>query len=119
MSELVVGEPLASQIRREAEAQGTTVERLLETALRHARFEAQRQKIKSEADWWRTVPADVRAHYAGEFVAVHRQTVVDHDPDEEALRKRIRATYGKTPVLITPAEGRRELYIVSTRLARA
>jgi len=45
--------------------------------------------------------------------------VVDHDHDEESLRKRIRAKYGKTAVLLTPAEGRRELRIVSTRLSRA
>ena len=48
-----------------------------------------------------------------EFIAVHDKAVLDHDRDEEALRKRIRARYGKTPVLIAPAEGRREFRIVS------
>jgi len=119
MSDIVLGEPLASQIRREAEAQGIPVEKLIEAALRRYRFEAQRAKINAEALWWRTAPADTQAQYAGEFVAVHNQQVVDHDRDEESLRQRIRARYGKTAILLTPAEGRRELRIVSTRLSRA
>lgn len=118
MSDIVLGEPLASQIRREAEAQGMAVEQLIEAALRRYRFAAQQAKINAEALWWRTASPDLRAQYAGEFVAVHNQQVVDHDRDEERLRKRIRARYGKTAVLLTPAEERRELRIVSTRLSR-
>ena len=118
MSEIVLHEPLASQIRREAEAAGIDVESLIEEALRHYRFQAQRKKIDSESEWWRTASPDVRARYAREFVAVHNKEVVDHDRDEEALRKRVRAKYGKTAVLLTPAEGRRELRIVSTRMVR-
>ena len=118
MSEIIVSEPLASQIRQEAETEGVGVESLIEAALRHYRFEAQRKKINGEAEWWRTVTPQVRARYAGEFVAVHNKQVVDHDKDEEALRKRIRTRYGKTAVLLTPAEGQRELRIVSTRLGQ-
>ena len=119
MSEIILGEPLASQIRREAESRGIGVESLIETALRHYRFQSQREKIDTESDWWRTVSSEIRARYAGEYVAVHNKEVVDHDRDEEVLRKRIRAKYGKTAVLLTPAEGRPELRIVSTRLARS
>jgi len=118
MSEIVLGEPLASQIRQEAEAQGLKVESLIEAALRHYRFQAQRNKINAEAEWWRRATPEICARYTGEFVAIHNREVVDHDWDEEALRKRIRAKYGKTAILLTPAEGRRELRIVSTRLAR-
>lgn len=118
MSEIVVHEPLASYIRQEAEAEGIGVESLLDAALRHYRFEAQRKKINSEAEWWRALPAEARAPYAGESVAVHNRQVVDHDHDEEALRKRVRIKYGKTAILITPAEGPRELRIISTRLAQ-
>ncbi len=117
MSEIVVHEPLASYIRQEAEAEGIGVESLLDPALRHYRFEAQRKKINSEAEWWRTLPADARAPYAGEFVAIHNRQIVDHGSDEESLRQRVRARYGKTAVLVTPAEGQRELHVVSTRLA--
>jgi hypothetical protein len=117
MSELVVREPLASTIRQEAEAEGIGVESLHDAALRHYRFEAQRKKINGESEWWRAALPQVRAQYAGEYVAVHNRQVIDHDPDEETLRRRVRAKYGKTAVLLTPAEGRRTLRIVSTRLA--
>ena len=80
-------------------------------------FQAQRKKIDAEAEWWRAVSPETRAGYAGEFVAIHDRQVVDHDRDEDTLRKRIRAKFGKTAVLLAPAEGQRELRIVSTRLA--
>lgn len=118
MSDLILSEPLASEIRHEAEAQGLSVERLIEAALRRYRFEAQRRKINAEAEWWRAVPTEIRQRYIGEFVAVHNRAVVDHDSDEDILRARIRAKYGKVAVLLAPAEGRRELRFVSTRLAR-
>ena len=116
MGEIIVHEPLASQIRQEAEQAAVDAENLIATAVRHYRFQAQRRKIEAEAEWWRGVPVEVRARYAGEFIAVHDKAVLDHDRDEEALRKRIRTRYGKTSILITPAEGRREFRIVSTRL---
>jgi hypothetical protein len=118
MGEIILHEPLASQLRQQAEAEGVKVESLIESALRHYRFQSQRRKIDAESVWWQGVASDVRAQYAGEFVAIHNQSVIDHDRDEEALRKRIRSKYGKTAVLITPAAGRRELRVVSTNLAR-
>lgn len=113
MSELVVHEPLASQIRAAAQAEGVDAESLVETAIRHYRFEAQRHKVNAESAWWASLPPDERLRYADEFVAVHQRAVVDHDRDEESLRRRIRARYGKTAVLITPAQGRRELRFIS------
>ena len=118
MSEIILHEPLASQIRREAEARGIAVESLIESAFRHYRFQAQRDKINAESAWWRSVSPEYRAQYAGEYVAVHNQAVVDHDHNEETLRKRVRVKYGKTAVLVTPAEGRPTLRIVSTRLTQ-
>ena len=117
MSEIVLREPLSSQIQNDAEVGGVSVETLIEDALRHYRFQSQRKKIDAEAEWWRAVSPETRAGYAGEFVAIHDRQVVDHDRDEDTLRKRIRAKFGKTAVLLTPAEGQRELRIVSTRLA--
>ncbi len=119
MAEIVLGEPLASHIREAAAAQGIPVENLIEAALRQYAFQAQRAKLDVEARWWRGLPPERRAPYAGEFVAVHRQDVVDHDPDEDVLRRRVRTRYGRLAVLIAPAEGRREWRLVSTRVARS
>lgn len=117
MSEIRLREPLASQIQREADSYGLAVEQLIETAVRHYRFQAQREKINTESAWWNALTPEKRARYLGEFVAVHRHEVIDHDRDEESLRKRIRAKYGKTAILIAPSEGRREFRIVNTRFS--
>lgn len=119
MSELVVHEPLASEIRDAARAEGMDAESLLAAALRHYRFQAQRNKVDDESRWWRDAPGEMRAKYAGEHVAIHSHAVVDHDRDEDVLRRRIRAHYGKTAVLITRADGPGELRFVSTRLEGA
>jgi hypothetical protein len=72
MTELVLGEPLASHIREAAEAEGVPVESLLEAALRQYSFQAQRSKLDTEARWWHGLSADQHAAYSGEYVAVHR-----------------------------------------------
>jgi hypothetical protein len=118
MSEIVLGEPLASQIRETAEAHGIAVENLIEAAIRQFRFQSQQVKLDAEAEWWAGLQASLKSPYAGGFVAVHQREVVDHDRDEEALRRRIRARFGKLAVLISPAEGRREWRMVSTRAQR-
>jgi hypothetical protein len=119
MTEIVLGEPLASHIREAAAVEGLPVEKLLEAALKQYAFQAQRVKLDNEAHWWRGLAPEARASYQGETVAIHRHEVVDHDHDEEALRRRVRARFGKLAVLITPADGRREWRMVSTRLARS
>jgi hypothetical protein len=119
MSEMILNDPLASEIRRVAETEGVPAEELIEIALRQYRFQAQRKKIDAEITWWRSQPSSVRARYRSEFVAVHQQSVVDHDRDEDVLRQRVRSKYGKTAILFAPAEGERDFKIVSTRLARS
>jgi hypothetical protein len=119
MAEIILGEPLASQLRAEAEAQGMAIEDLIAAALRQYRFQAQRAKREAEVTGWRELPPATRLPYADEYVAVHDPQVVDHDRDEANLQKRIRRHCGRTAVLITPGSGRPEWRVVSTRLTRA
>ncbi len=79
---------------------------------------ATRHKIEQEQEWWLSLPLNVRAKYESEFIAVHNRQLIDHDTDEIVLHKRIRARYGKTPVLILPAQGPREIHIFSPHLLR-
>jgi len=44
--------------------------------------------------------------------------LIDHDEDEAALHRRVRAKYGKAAILIMPANGPRDIYIRSPRLVR-
>ena len=48
--------------------------------------------VRRHAELWRTLP--------GEWVAFHKQQLVDHDADQVVLYRRIRSKYGATPVLI-------------------
>src|SRR3990170_3081704 len=89
------------------------------TAVQREQTLKARQKIEQEQEWWLNQPLKERAKYEGEFIAVHDQKLVDHDKDEAALYKRIRAKYGKTPVLVMPADGPGEIHIYSPRVGRA
>ncbi len=63
-----------------------------------------RRQLASEQAAWYARPPDERARYHGKFVAVHDGQVVDHDPDQRALYLRVRAHFGRTPVLIVRAD---------------
>lgn len=118
MSSLSISDQLMREIQSEATMRGMVVEDFLRAVLRRERTLADRRKIEQEQEWWLTRPLNERAAYAGKFVAVHNQTVVDSDKDEDALYQRVRAKFGKTAVLIIPAEGPREIRIFSPRLAQ-
>ena len=118
MTILQVSETLAEAIRYEAETRAQSVEDFLAIVLRRERTLADRRKIEEEQDWWLSLPLSERAKYEGQFVAVHNRRLLDHDRDELALRRRVRSEYKKTAVLLMPAEGPREIRIVSPRLER-
>ncbi|MBI4772061.1 MAG: hypothetical protein HY784_17010 [Chloroflexi bacterium] len=119
MTDLMIHPPLADEIRQQAEASGVAAEVVLETALREYRRREQDQKLSAERQAWRALPPETQARYRGEYVAIHSGKVVDHDPDLSALHGRIRERYGWIAVLITPADGRRELVFRSPRLERS
>ncbi|HOU13261.1 MAG TPA: hypothetical protein PKZ84_09085 [Anaerolineae bacterium] len=77
-------------------------------------------RISAEAALWYARSDTDRAPYLGEYVAVLKGQVVDHDPDRRALAIRIRRQYPGTPVLITEAEARQphEFLILSPRFER-
>jgi hypothetical protein len=116
MAILQVSEELSGEIQDEAETRGLAVEEFLRQALQRERTLANRRKVECEQKWWLGLPLGERARYEGEFVAIHEQKVVDHDKDESALYRRIRARYGPKPVAIIPAEGPRVIRVFSPRL---
>ena len=116
MTTLQISDELAQKIHSEAESRGLPVEDFLRAVIRRERTLADHRKIEQEQAWWLTLPLSERAKYEGKFVAVHNQMLIDDDQDEEALYRRVRAKYGKTAVLIMPADGPREIRIFSPRL---
>lgn len=118
MARLVLEEPLAAELQEAAKQENMTVEAWLAEAVKRARWEGQRAKIREESDWWDAQPLATRKKFS-KFVAVHHQEVVDTDDDEQTLINRIRQKYGKTAVLITPIEERREVRVVNYRIEHA
>jgi len=76
--------------------------------------------LRAEAAYWYTRSPEERRPYLGQYVAVHRQTIVDHDPDSRALYLRVRARFPGIPVLLieADAEAPREFTLLSPRLER-
>jgi hypothetical protein len=65
---------------------------------------AARQTLAAEQEAWFARPAAERQRYAGEYIAVLRGEIVGHDPNQRALYLRVRAEYGRQPVLIIHAD---------------
>jgi len=115
---LQISDHLAKDIQEEATVRGLSVETFLQSAILRERTLADRQKIEAEQDWWLKQPLKERAKYEGKYVAINNKQLVDQDKNDLALRQRIRAKYGKTPILIIAAEGPREVRILSPRLVK-
>jgi hypothetical protein len=66
--------------------------------------------------WYAANEASLEGRYPGEYVAIVRRTVVDHDSDFEALARRVFARFG-TRSICMPRVGRREVRVRSPRRA--
>jgi hypothetical protein len=113
---LEISDTLAHAIADEAAARGMAVEVYLRTVLWREHTAAEREVIEREQTWWLGLPLNERARYEGQYVAVHGQQVVDSDHDDLVLFRRIRSRYGRTPVLMLPAEGPPEIKAFSPRI---
>ena len=113
---LEITNELAGVIQREARTRGKSVEDFLRIAIQRDRVLTARQKIEQEQEWWENLPLTKRAKYEGKYIAVHNKKLVDNDKSENQLYSRVREKYGKTSILIMPAEGAREIRIYSPRI---
>jgi hypothetical protein len=90
---LVVSTGIMTKLSTMAKEEGTTPQDLAETAIRRfLRYEA-RRRIQSEENAFRAMHAGLRAAYSDQYVAVYRGQVVDHDPDQLALFRRVEERY--------------------------
>ena len=116
---LQISEDLAQEIEQEAKQRGVSIEKFLQTVVRRDRTMAAREKIEREQTWWLQQPLEVRAKYQGQYIAVHKEELVDHDKNEKSLFQRIRLKYGNIPILIMPADAPKDIYIYSPRLEQS
>jgi len=100
MSTVVLRDDLRETLEKSAEQESRSVDEIVNEAVGLYLRERQRAKLDKEISAYEAMHAELRLKYLGQWVAMHDQELVDHDPDGSALYQRIRAKYGKTSVLI-------------------
>ena len=120
MSTITLQPQLMEQLKQIASEQTTEPEELVETAIRIYLRQLEREKIKAEAEAFRSMHAELAEKYVGQYVAIHNGKMVDHDEDFQSLHSRIRQRFGRQPVLLRRIETEPERVLVfrSPRLER-
>ena len=109
---------LIERVKRVAEETNRDATQVVEAAVQAYLDRLDKEKIHQESEAFWAKQADLRAQYAGQYVAMHQGQVVDHDLDAGRLEQRVAARFGETALLIAPVTGeaRRDLSTVSFRL---
>jgi hypothetical protein len=121
MAEVTVRKQVAEMLQTTARARGMAISELIEKAVKfylatgsvtqdqeeapsetNDQWEQQADKIAQEQAAYEAQHATLYRKFAGQFVAIHDGAVVDYDADRVTLSRRVRAKFGKQPILITP-----------------
>lgn len=98
-------EPALFQRVEQAAIEGeTSTGEVFAQALRRYLWELDRRRIAEESKSYRHQHARLKEQYLGQYIAMSRGQVVDHDTDFQALRQRIRQRFGRTAVMMTLVE---------------
>lgn len=100
MDEIALRTDLLETLERNAVQEARSVNEIVNEAVERYLHERQIAKLDAEIAAYERLHPDLRQKYLGQWVAVHEQRLVDHDSDRATLYKRVRATYGRTAVLI-------------------
>lgn len=138
MAQITLPERLVDRLQDAAAKEGIDVSKLLERAAEQylvqatnsaKDFNGDEQEVSRE-DHERIIDEEQKAYeaqheeiykkYAGQYIAMRRGTLLDHDQDRLALLDRVRARFGQEPVLITPvlAEPVQEIFVRDYRSQR-
>ena len=93
---------LVSELDQVATIQHTDLTVLVTQAIERYLKERAYQDIEQEQNAYSAQHAQLLTEYAGQYIAMHHGKVVDHDSARADLSRRVRARYGRVPVLITP-----------------
>jgi hypothetical protein len=104
MSTVALQSSLMEQLEQVASEQDLMPDELLETALQAYLQKLAREKIKAEALAFQTMHPELVKDYLGQYVAMHKGKVVDHDPDFQALHRRVRQRFGRQAILLRRVE---------------
>ena len=97
---IVLRADLREALESSAAGESRTLNDLVNDAVDLYLHRLQQEKIDREAAAYERLHAQLRDEFRGQWVAIHDQQLVDHDPDSEPLYRRVRERYGRTSVLI-------------------
>ncbi len=120
MTQITLPEPLFDRLQDVAKDEGIDVSKLLERGaenyLAHATgsskfaaeaekewsWEEQKQIIGEEQKAYESQHETIYQNYAGQYIAMRKGELIDHDSDRVVLLLRVRSLFGNEPILITP-----------------
>jgi len=105
-------EIVLEDLREIVKFEGVTAEEAVSKAITHYYYEIARRKINAEAEIYKRKHPRLRVKYHGLYIAMHNGRVVDHALDMSALYKRVRARFGRTPILMRQVTDEPEPVIV-------
>ena len=101
MSEILLKEPaLVEAVYQVAAKEGLNGDDFVAEAVRHRLAVYRQKRIWAETERWYALPVETRKQYAGKFVAMYEDAIVDSDPNRAILYFRVRERFGRQPVLI-------------------
>ncbi|MFQ5594388.1 MAG: DUF5678 domain-containing protein [Anaerolineae bacterium] len=104
MPTVVVEPELYKRVEEAASEYEAGIDEILTEAVRRYLWELERRKISEESELYRQQHAELKDRYLGQYIAIYNGQVVDHDTDFQALRRRIRQRFRRTPVMMTKVE---------------
>ncbi len=104
MGGISVDKRLYEQIEQVAREAQTNVSDVLNEAIRMYLWELQRERIAKEYEVYRQRHSELVKRYRGQYIAMYKGEIVDHDEVFEALYRRVRTRFGSAPVMITRVE---------------
>jgi hypothetical protein len=95
---------LWEQLQQTADEQETDVIALVETAIHTYLRQIEREQIEAEAKAYQKLYPILVQKYLGQYVAIQRGQVIDHDASFQLLHSRVRQRFGRRPVLLRRVE---------------
>ena len=100
METLTLSSEIGLLLEAEAQQMGKTTVEIPEDWLRQHYRSLRRQRLESQSKRFWAKHSELYAQYPDQFVAFYDDRVLDVDNDMRQLAMRVRATYGKLPVVI-------------------
>jgi predicted transcriptional regulator len=106
MEYTVVSEPIELRselhafLEQSAQQAHKSVSDVMNEALEYYFQAKQEEKISQEIEAYEAMHSELWQKLPYQWVAIHNQTLVDHDTDDVALFRRLRARYGRVSILL-------------------